>query len=165
MGKKINGGRDKEEEESQTPLSEKQEKTQEKQNSLCLLSTLFLTPSIRPRNKQNRSPLSPTNQASTKKPKKMAPKAHAETYLTEERLKELKEHFEAHGIDMRGIRAADVEYLDRALQSGWKAPKKSTLEHELAAMTTSRAPKNIRTLMVHQAREHLGEPVGQKQQA
>jgi hypothetical protein len=52
---------------------------------------------------------------------------------------------------------------DRALQSGWKAPKKANLEHEMSEATGHRKHSRLSTYLVHHAREHLGEPVGQKQ--
>lgn len=92
----------------------------------------------------------------------MAPKSNVDTYLTEDRINELKEHFENIGIEMKGVRVADLEFLDRALQSGWKAPKKAALEHEDAEATGHKKHTRLVTYLVHNARNFLNEPVGQK---
>jgi hypothetical protein len=41
----------------------------------------------------------------------MAPKANVETYLTQERIDEIKEHFDNIGIEMKGVRVSDIEFL------------------------------------------------------
>jgi hypothetical protein len=89
----------------------------------------------------------------------MAPK-HAETYLSEARIDELNNMLESHGLDHAPV--GGLEFIDRALSSGWKLPSTAKLQAHHAA--DSKPPKKLVTTAVHMAREFLGEPVGHKKE-
>jgi hypothetical protein len=94
----------------------------------------------------------------------MAPKHH-ETYLSESRIEELKSSLEEKGIDMKGVHAAELEWIDKAIKAHWKCPAASALEEMKSATPKKEQKKRLVTYAIHSAREHLGEPVGQKHEA
>jgi hypothetical protein len=94
----------------------------------------------------------------------MAPKSQVETYLTQERIQQLREDT-FDGVDMKGTRTVDYEYLDRALSGGWKPPSAKHLHAQQASATGHDVHSRISTYLVHAAREFLGEPVGKKSEA
>lgn len=86
----------------------------------------------------------------------MAPK-QIETHLSEDRMAEINNMLESHGIEHATTQG--LEFLDRALTSGWKIPTVHKIQQQQLA-SNKEAPKKLVTTAVHMARDYLGEPVG-----
>lgn len=83
---------------------------------------------------------------------------HAETYLSDARINEINNMLDNHGLEHATTQG--LEFLDRALSAGWRIPSAAKIQQHQAQ--DPKAPKKLVTTVVHMAREHLGEPVGQK---
>jgi hypothetical protein len=77
-----------------------------------------------------------------------------DTYLTPERIKEVKHAIEKQGIETVGMKIADVESVSEALESGWKLPKKHVLEEEQEDAKGHSKHARLSTYLVHQARAY-----------
>jgi hypothetical protein len=95
----------------------------------------------------------------------MAPKTHHETYLTEARKMELGQMLDEKGIEHKGVAAKDLEWIDRAVKAHWKLPTNAALKEMHDAEPRASQKRRLITYAIHSAREHLGEPVGQKHEA
>jgi hypothetical protein len=96
----------------------------------------------------------------------MPPRHTAETNLSDERIAELKEMVAAKGYDPQGFSVRDAEWLDSALKTkSWHIPSVAQSEAMRDAEPPSKQRKRLSTYIVHSAREHVGEPVGQQHQA
>jgi hypothetical protein len=81
----------------------------------------------------------------------MPPKT--ETYLTEERIAEVRGAIEAKGIEVSGLTKAQYEKISEAMEAGFKLPSLHALEQEQQAATGHRVHSRLVTYLVHQAKE------------